>query len=180
MAAIPFEMASTQHRTTLGEKSTSLGGEQMIQPLRSAHRRAWFALAVVLPALLVVGLMARRPRLIADSRINDSEALVPIRQSDHLWAKHTIHSAFLRRASDPTKVQVVLEPLDDLSVPDLLVYWSAEMSGNDNLPANAVLLGTFKKSSPLLLRESDRKGFLILYSLAHQSIVDAASLESAL
>ena len=35
----------------------------MIQPLRAVHRRAFVALAVVLPAILLIGLGARRPRL---------------------------------------------------------------------------------------------------------------------
>ena len=33
----------------------------MIQPLRVIHRRAFVALAVVLPAILLIGLEARRP-----------------------------------------------------------------------------------------------------------------------
>ena len=35
----------------------------MIQPLRVVHRRAFVALALVLPAILLIGLGARRPRL---------------------------------------------------------------------------------------------------------------------
>jgi len=150
----------------------------MIQPLRTVHRRAWMALALVLPTVLVAGLLARRPLPAANQKTLDSEAWQPIRQSDHLWTKHTIHSLFWRDASDPTTVRVVLEPLDGLSAPDLLVYWSLELPGGDRLPANAVLLGAFGDSKPLQLRENDTKGFLILYSLAHQSVVDAAPLGS--
>ena len=174
-------MAPTQYGTTLGEEFTSIGGEQiMIQSLRSVHRRASLGLALVLPTVLVVGLMARRPLLRAHPKTHNSEARQPIRQSDHLWTKHAIHSVFLRDASDPTSVQVVLESLDDLFAPDPLVYWSRELSGSDRLPTNAVLLGTFENGKPLRLRESNAKGFLILYSLAQQSIVDTASLESVL
>ena len=35
----------------------------MIQPLRVVHRRAFVALALVLPAILLIGLGARRPGL---------------------------------------------------------------------------------------------------------------------
>ena len=35
----------------------------MIQPLRAVHRRAFVALALVLPTILLIGLGARRPRL---------------------------------------------------------------------------------------------------------------------
>jgi hypothetical protein len=139
------------------------------------------ALALALPTVLAVGLMVRRPLPRADSKTYNSEARQPILKSDHLWTKHAIHSVFLTDTSDPTTVQVVLEPLDDLSVPDPLVYWSPEFSGSsDRLPTNAVLLGAFENGKPLRLRKSNAKGFLILYSLAHQSIVDAGSLESVL
>ena len=181
MALIPIEMAPTHYGTSAGEEFTSIGGEQiMIRPLRSAHRRAWLALALVLPSVLIVGLKARRPLTHEDSKINNSEARQAIWQSDDLWTKHKIHSAVLRDTSDPTSVEVVLEPLDDLSVPDVLVYWSLELSGDDSVPTSAVLLGTFRNSKPLRLQERKAKGFLILYSLAHQSLVDTASLESVL
>jgi hypothetical protein len=181
LAVIRFEMAPTQHGTTFGEEFTSVGGEQiMIQPLRSAHRRTWLALALVLPTVLIVGLMARRPLPRPDSKINNSEARQTIRQLDDLWTKHKIHSVLLRDTSDPTSVQVVLETFGDLSVPDVLVYWSPQLSGSDSLPTNAVLLGALENSRPLHLRDSNPKGFLILYSRAHHSIVDAAPLESVL
>jgi hypothetical protein len=181
LAVIPFEMAPTQHGTTFGEEFTSVGGEQiMIQPLRSAHRRTWLALAPVLPMVLIVGLMAKRPLSRSDSKINNSEAGQAIWQSDDLWTKHKIHSAVLRDTSDPTSVQIVLESPGDLSVPDVLVYWAPQLPGSDSLPTNAVLLGVLENSRPLHLRDSNPKGFLILYSLAHHSIVDAAPLESVL
>jgi len=137
-------------------------------------------LALVLPTVLVVGLMARRPLLRADSKTHNSGARQPIWPSDHLWKNHVIHSVFLRNTSDPTSVQVVLEPLDDLSAPDPLIYWSRELSGGDQLPTNAVLLGALETGKPLRLPETNTNGFLILYSLAHQSVVDTASLEGVL
>jgi hypothetical protein len=124
--------------------------------------------------------MARRPLPRADSKTHNSEARQPIRQSDRLWAKYAIHSVFLRDKSDPTAVQVVLEPLDELSAPDLLVYWSPELSDKASLPTNAALMGAFENSKPLRLQEGNTKGFLILYSLAQQLIVDVAPLENVL
>lgn len=148
----------------------------MIQPLRTVHRRASIALALILPTVLLVGLMARRPPLQADSKRHNSEGWQSIQESDHLWTKRSIRSLFVRNTSDPTAVHVVLEPIDDLSDPDLLVYWSPELSGRDNLPTNAVLLGAFEDSRPMRLQGSDNQGFLILYSLAHHSVVDTAPL----
>ena len=181
MAVVPFEMASTQHGTTFGEEFTSVGGEEiMIHSLRSAHRRTWLALAPVLPMVLIVGLMARRPLPRSNSRITNSETQRAIRQTDDPWTKHKIHSVFLRDPSDPTSVQVVLTEPGDLSVPDVLVYWSPQLSGTDSLPTDALLLGALENSRPMHLRDGNPKGFLILYSLAHHSIVDAAPLESVL
>ncbi len=138
------------------------------------------ALAFVLPTVLVVGFLARRPLSRTRSKRANAEVQQPIRQSDRLWTKHAIHSVFLRDTSDPTAVQVGLEPLDDLSAPDLLVYWSAERSDANQLPSRAVLLGTFENGKLLQIRKGNPQGFLILYSLAHQSVVDTASLEGML
>jgi len=152
----------------------------MIQALRSVHRRASMALVLVLPTVLVVGLMARRPLPRTGSKTDNAEVQQPIRQSDRLWTKHAIHSVFLKDTSDPTAVQVGLEPLDGLSAPDLLVYWSAELSDPNQLPSQAVLLGTFENDKPFRFRKSNPRGFLILFSLTHQSVVDTASLEGML
>jgi len=137
-------------------------------------------LALVLPTVLIVGLLARRPLPRTTSKTDNAEVQQPLPQSDRLWTKHAIHSVFLKDTSDPTAVQVVLESLDDLSAPDLLVYWSAELSGANQLPSQAVLLGTFDNGKRLQFRKINPKGFLILYSLAHQSVVDTASLEGVL
>jgi len=134
------------------------------------------ALALILPTVLLVGLMVRRPLLQADSKKHNSEGRQSIQESDHLWAKHSIRSLFVRNTSDPTVVHVVLESIDDLSAPDLLVYWSPELSVSDNLPTKAVLLGAFENSRPMRLQGSGKQGFLILYSLAHRSVVDSAPL----
>ncbi len=148
----------------------------MIQPLRTVHRRAFVALALILPAVLLIGLMARRPPLQADSKRHNLEGWQSIQESDHLWAKHSIRSLFVRNTSDPIAVHVVLQPIGDFSVPDLLVYWSPELSASDNLPTNAVLLGAFENKRPMRLQGRGNQGFLILYSLAHHSVVDSAPL----
>src|SRR5262249_21292532 len=144
------------------------------------HRRASMALAIVLPTVLVVGLMARRPLPRTSSKTDNAEVPQPVRQSDRLWTKHAIHSVFLRNTSDPAMIQLRLEPPEDLSAPDLLVYWSPELSDVNQLPSQAVLLGTLENSKSSQFRKVSPKGFLILYSLAHQSVVDTASLEGLL
>jgi len=135
------------------------------------------ALAFVLPTVLFAGLTARGPLPHLDSKPRNAETERSLRQSDRLSHEHKIHT-YLTETGDPTMVQVVLEPLDDLSAPDLLVYWCPELPTKDKLPTKAVLLGPLENSEPLHLRHGNSKGFLILYSLAHQSIIDEASLET--
>ena len=150
----------------------------MIQPLRTVHRRASSTLALVLPMVLLIGLMARRPLTEASPRIRYSGVSDPIGQSDHVWKQHKIRSSFLRNPSDLTEVQVVLDPVDEFSAPDLLVYWSPQVSDGDRLPTQAVLVGEFEGGRPILPPRNNGQGVLILYSVAQQSIVDSAPVGS--
>ena len=77
----------------------------MIQPLRVVHRRAFVALALVLPAILLIGLGARRPRLGPSAHATD----VPdtgnmVRESSTLWQKHSIQSRFYRKSDRPQDI----------------------------------------------------------------------------
>src|SRR5262249_30260411 len=65
---------------------------------------------------------------------------------------------------------------EDFLKPDLLAYWSvAHPMTSDALPADARLLGAFV-AGPLVLpaEASDTDGYLILFSLANQEIVDVS------
>ena len=77
----------------------------MIQPLRVVHRRAFVALALVLPAILLIGLGARRPRLGPGAHATD----VPdtgnmVRESSNLWQKHSIQSTFYSKPDRPQDI----------------------------------------------------------------------------
>ena len=61
--------------------------------------------------------------------------------------------------------------------PDVLVYWSPEGMGDDEpFPSSAVLLGALGDlgAQSFNLPARDVSGVLLLYSLAHQSIVTSA------
>ena len=74
----------------------------MIQPLRVAHRRAFVGLAVVLPAILLIGLGARSSRPAEGALIADVPATANVvRESSNLWQNHTIHSTFYSRSDRP-------------------------------------------------------------------------------
>ena len=151
----------------------------MIQPLRAVHRRAWVALALMLPAIVLIGLGARRPRLTRSAHA----AGVPItahvvRESSNLWQKHAIQSTFYSTSDRPQDIYVVLQPAEELNEPDLLLYWASDAPQGNVLPGNAQVVGAFTtgKASLLLLNER-RAGHLVLFSPAHQTVVDYARVE---
>jgi hypothetical protein len=146
----------------------------MIQPLRALHRRGFVALAVVLPAILAVGLGSRR------SRTSASEAVVTLpssarllKQSDRLWQKHVIQTEFYAAAN---REYVVLKPERELNEPDMLLYWTEDEVRGAALPVHAHFLGTLPGREAFLLPQNG--GHLVLYSLAHQAAFDLAPVES--
>jgi hypothetical protein len=151
----------------------------MIQPLRTVHRRAFVALAVLLPAILVVGLTARRPRWHPGAIVSQLPATAHlIRKSDGLWRKHAIETEFYRDSNASQDNYVVLLPPQDLNEPDLLLYWAATEPQGNSLPPQAQLVGVFAAGKTLKLpSNSARAGRLVMYSLAHQAVVDTAAVE---
>jgi hypothetical protein len=149
----------------------------MTQPLRSVHRRAFVGLTVVLPAILLVGLAARRrprPSAIAAQMPGVAQLVM---KSDSLWKKHAIQSQFYR---DPSKhdIYVVLLPARALNDPDVLLYWAANLPQGGSLPTDAQLVGSFAAGKAFVLPSSaEPGGHLVLFSLAHQALVDTATVE---
>ncbi len=151
----------------------------MIQPLRVAHRRAFVGLAVMLPAILLIGLGARSSWSGASALIADVPATANIvRESGNLWRNHTIQSTFYSRSDRPQEIDVVLQSAQDLNAPDLLLYWAANASQGNALPGGAKLLGPFKTGKAFLIPlDEKRTGYLVLFSSAHQSVFDTARVE---
>jgi hypothetical protein len=151
----------------------------MIQPLRVVHRRAFVALAVVLPAILLIGLGARRPHLGPSAHATD----VPdtgnmVRESSTLWQKHSIQSRFYSKPDRPLDTHVVLLPADGLNEPDLLLYWATNAPQGNVLPGGAQLVGAFATGKAFLLPlNGTRTGHLVLFSPAHQTVFDIARVE---
>ena len=149
----------------------------MIQPRRAVHRRAFVALAFVLPAVLLAGLGGRRsarPSRAQVAQLTSSGHLV--RKADTLWQKHAIQTEFYSNRSG--KIQVVMHPAQELNEPDLLLYWSVEQPTGDSLPAAAQLLGPLVAGGAFALPLNDeRAGYLVLSSLPHQSLFDTAKVE---
>jgi hypothetical protein len=151
----------------------------MIQPLRTVHRRAFVALALVLPAILVIGLGARRPHLLPNANATAVPAgAEKVMESSNLWKKHAIRSTIYAQPQRPLDRYVVLHPAQDLNEPDLLLYWTAEAPAGNVLPGEAQLAGVFAPDKAFLLPSSEKgAGHLVLFSPAHQGVFDTAALE---
>ena len=151
----------------------------MIQPLRTAHRFAFVALACVLPAVIVAGLAARSPRLASGSPPGQLPASAQlIRKSETLWPRHAIRTEFYSDSDRPGEIDVVLTAAEELSEPDLLLYWSVDPPSGDSLPAGARLVGPLVARKFFVLPLSvSGSGYLVLFSLPHQTVFDTAKVE---
>ena len=151
----------------------------MIQPLRVVHRRAFVALAIVLPTILLIGLGARRPGLDPRARPTDAPDTGNIvRESSNLWQKHAIQSKFYSRSDRPQDIYLLLQPEQELNEPDLLLYWVTNVPQGNVLPADAQLVAAFATGKAFLLPlEEKRAGHLVLFSPAHQIVFDTARVE---
>lgn len=151
----------------------------MIQPLRTVHRRAFVTLAFVLPLVVVAGLARRHPRLPSSAtavQLPMSANLV--RKSSTLWSKHAIPTQFYSDPSHSGNIDVVVSPTEELNEPDLLLYWSVYPPLGDSLPSSARFVGPFIAAKPFVLPlDVDRSGYLVLFSLPHQTVFDTAKVE---
>jgi hypothetical protein len=151
----------------------------MIQPLRAVHRRVFVALALVLPAILLIGLGARRPRLGPNAHATDvPETGNMVSESSTLWQKHSIQSRFYSKPDRPLDKYVVLLPVQDFNEPDLLLYWATNAPQGNSLPGEAQLVGAFTTGKAFFLPLNGKSvGYLILFSPAHQAVFDTARVE---
>lgn len=151
----------------------------MIQPLRTVHRRAFVALAIVLPAILLLGLGSRRSRPGPGGQTADLPATAyVVRESSNLWQKHPIQSRFYSSPDRPQDIYLVLQPAQELNEPDLLLYWVTNAPEGDVLPAGAQFVHAFTTRKAFLLPlEEKRAGHLVLFSRAHQTVFDTARVE---
>ena len=151
----------------------------MIQPLRTVHRRAFVALAVVLPAILFAGIETRHP----GTSVTRSAPVLPttaylLRESTGLWTQHSIDMKFYGSSRSPKEIYVVLRPMQPLNEPDLLLYWATNAPQGNSLPSESLLVAPYTADEAFALPlDKERAGNLILFSLAHQSVFDSARVE---
>ena len=149
----------------------------MILSLRQRHRRTFAVLGVLLPIALAVGIAARRavpqsatlpPELSSTTQTFTATEY----QRDDLFAKADVKVRLWRDLGSGQLAVGFMAPKDFLK-PDLIVYWIAgQPKVTDELPSDAVLLGSFVAGPLALPADSAAKeGLLILFSLANQEIV---------
>jgi hypothetical protein len=150
----------------------------MIRPLRSVHRLIFAAWIVVLPAVFIGGLLSRHHWPAAASaslqETTQGELLIP-EKSEAAW-DIKFEARLLTLSSDPNARAVeIVSGASELS-PDVLVYWSSTRPGA-NFPTSAQLLGPYHpQQQNRLPSEANRAGFVVLYSLAQQSILASFAL----
>ena len=149
----------------------------MIQPLRDVHRRAFLALAAILPAILVAGLMARHRDMPTRSGGSElSNRPVASRLPLH-WQKHSIDTYSYVSPGHREVTEVVLTPQQPIDDPDLLLYWSVSSAVTADI-LQAQSLGPLVPGKHYSLPPGERRGELVLYSLAHGEVVDRARIEA--
>ena len=150
----------------------------MIQPLRAVHRRAFVALALVLPAILLIGLGARRHHLGPSHATDVPDTGNMVRESSTLWQKHSIQSKFYKKPDRPLDTYIVLLPAKELNEPDLLLYWASKIPQGNVLPGEAQLVGAFTTGKTFVLPLNGKgAGYLVLFSPAHHTVFDTATVE---
>ena len=159
----------------------------MIRPLRRRHRAIFVGLALLLPALFVAGLASRRPAPLDDALpalggVVDPEGTPSFAAGPELWSGLPIRTWIFSDASGVRGSRLILEALEELKWPELLVYWTAApVDSSGPLPPDVHLLGVFRRGvAPaeleLPVAAASRSGTLVLYGLARQEIAGQAEL----
>jgi len=133
------------------------------------------ALALVVPALLVAALAARRP-------VPTDPQAAGLLARDAAW-----QSREARRVADGVELVGLAVRLDRAlfdTRPDVLAYWSAERTTTGGAwPGQAHLLGSAADGLEGFLRlpeqAAETDGWLVLYSLAHAEVVAELQLPTA-
>lgn len=152
----------------------------MIAPLRRRHRLWTSTLAAAVPVLYVLALAARPQPPVADLPPvlagADGGGEV-VREAADLFSVHAV-TVRVRRATGGWQIE--LEPRAPIASPEVLVYWSPSAPAAPALPVEAFLVGSLagRRARVFGLPPAalGRDGWLVLYSLGHQEVIDTAVL----
>ncbi len=153
----------------------------MIRRLRQGHRVVFVFLALGIPVLLTRA-FASRPR--EPLSVPPSPPAATIDASDLTGSWMTQLGPLRYRREPPTAgnspASIALGPAGALRAPDLLVYWTRRDAQLSTIEDGDFLLGRLDGEVPVVFSlppgATDSSGTLVLYSLAHQSVVGALEL----
>lgn len=151
----------------------------MIAPLRRWHRRAFGALAIAVPAILVAAIAARPDAPVNAALPSDSQS-GQVRATRQLaWSRTDVDSDLSITA---VGADISIEAGSLATEPNVLVYW-LEAGESEEPPAAGRLLGavrgTGRQRIPLPADAAARGGRLALYSLAHDEVIATATLAAS-
>ena len=160
----------------------------MIRPLRSRHRVIFVVLALALPAGLAAALVSRPADPTLDQLPQALQAPAALKGGMVLWSLaggwEGVPLEAQLSVDGAGSVSLVVTPVEDPRLPDLLVYWSPEGAGQRALADDeALLLGRVAGAQPVSLpvppETAARGGYLLLFSLAQGQVVASAPVELA-
>src|SRR5688572_4856411 len=132
----------------------------MIAPYRSSHRHTFAVLAILLPALLAMGVAGRHPQARLSPRTH--EGLEKASAAGHFVLIVMHDGRFAVRTP--------------VAIPDPLLYWTPYMPTDEGLPPGVHFLAPWARER--LYEPASQSGYLILYSGAYGQIVDYVRVES--
>lgn len=149
----------------------------MIRPLRQRHRHVILALAIVLPPLLAVAILARKPFPVVEGYAGGPLVSPAFERVEWpgagLFGDLPVDAQLLRETQLPGRYALSFSAAKGFVKPDLLVYWvPGTPSADRGSLSNAVLLGGFGADALRLPAETATEdGVLALYSLADHQLV---------
>jgi hypothetical protein len=155
----------------------------VIRPLRRAHRVGVAVLAVVLPVLFALALLAREARSGFPDPTSGAGRAGELAAG--AWAEEVWPGAGVRvkvgSAPGATDLLVEISFDDPPRVPDLLAYWAPGVDRDtEGVPPGATLLGAIRGAGPerfaLPRRPGSERGWLFLYDLGHARVVASGPL----
>jgi hypothetical protein len=132
----------------------------MIAPHRSSHRHTFAVLAILVPAVLAMGVAARHPQPPVSPQAH--EGLARASAAGHFVLIIMHEGRFAVRTP--------------VAIPDPLLYWTPYVPPDEGLPPGAHFIGPWAREH--VYEPPSQFGYLILYSGAYGRIVDYVRVES--
>ena len=153
----------------------------MIYPLRKRHRAMTYTLAILLPILFMVSLLARQAPPEPNSsipRLHDS-VIGEFASTSGVSGTFAAQPAISYRILGNQAAAIELSASETLRLPELLVYWSPQTRAS-TLPEDRVLLGSWAVTTTRVFELPTRAvgplGGITLYSLSQQEVVASTPL----